>query len=530
MRIRDLALIGTSLAAVVSPAAGQQTAPRVRWAHISYLTTATAYIDAGRADGLRDTSRVAVIRGDTMVAVLSINFLSTHQAACDLSGVAAALRVGDSVRFTPVTEAHDSAAAVAAVPPVARPAPSTTGWRPNGGLRGRVGLYYLLIRPRDGSGAQFSQPSGDLRLTGNGLGGTGLGISLDMRSRRTLQTRADGFGSVARQQTRVYSGSLTWQAAGSPLRLTAGRQWAPGMPSVGLVDGVSAQLDGAGWSSGVFAGSEPEPVNLGFSSSITQLGGYVQRHSRAGSPGRWSLSAGLSGSYLRTGTNREFLYLQGEYGTRRLSLFASQEVDYYRPWRRVGGERAISPTSTFANLQFHVSDAITVTTGLDNRRNARLYRDVVNPEITFDDAFRRGAWLGVSARSGRFLASVDARTSAGGSAGATGSYTLSLGADRLTRFGLSVRSRNTRYTSMGRSGWLQALTLGIEPGGRGSLQLTGGQRTERDTTAAATTVRWLSADFDLTLGRTWMAILSAYREQGGPTANDMLYAGLSFRF
>jgi hypothetical protein len=528
--MRNLALIGASLAAFVSPAAGQQTAPRTRWAHIAYLTTATAYIDAGHADGLRDTSRVAVMRGDTTVAMLPITFLATHRAACDLTGIAATLSVGDSVRFTPVADAPDSAPTAAAVPVAPRAVSSTTGWRPNGGLRGRVGLYYLLIRPRDGSGAQFAQPSGDLRLTGNELGGTGLGITLDMRSRRTLQTRADGLGSDARQQTRVYQGALSWQAAGSPLRLTAGRQWAPGMASVGLVDGMSAQLVGAGWSGGAFAGSEPEPVNLGLSGTITQLGGYVQRHSRAGSPERWSLSAGLSGSYLRTGTNREFLYLQGEYGTRRLSLFASQEVDYYRPWRRVGGERAISPTSTFANLQYRLSDAISVTTGIDSRRNARLYRDVINPEITFDDAFRRGAWVGVSARSGRFLASVDARTSTGGSAGTTGSYTLSLGADRVTRFGLSLRSRNTRYTSVGRSGWLQALTLGIEPGGRGSVQLTGGQRIERDTTAGATMVRWLSADLDYSLGRTWMGILSAYREQGGITANDLLYAGLSFRF
>ena len=530
MRIRDLALIGATLAAIAPRVAGQQKAPRVRWAHITYLTTATAYIDAGRADGLRDTSRVAVIRGDSTVAVLPITFLATHRAACDLAGVTAALSVGDSVRFAPMTDARDSAATVAVVPPVQRVATPAAGWRPNAGLRGRAGLYYLLIRPRDGSGAQFSQPSGDVRLSGNELGGTGLGISLDMRSRRTLQTRADGFGSDARQQTRVYQSSLSWHASGSPLRLTAGRQWAPGMPSVGLVDGVSAQLDGARWSGGAFAGSEPEPINLGLSGTITQIGGYVQRHSRVGSPGRWSLSAGLSGSYLRTGTNREFLHLQGEYGTRRLSLFASQEVDYYRPWRRVGGERAISPTSTFANLQFHLSDAISVTTGVDNRRNARLYRDVVNPEITFDDAFRRGAWLGVSAHRGRFLASVDARTSAGGSAGATGSYTLSLGADRLTRFGLSVRSRNTRYTSVGRSGWLQALTVGVEPGGLGSVQLTGGQRIERDAAAAATTIRWLSADLDLSLGRRWMAVGSAYREQGGSTANDLLYAGLSFRF
>jgi len=527
LRARDFAIL-CSVLAIPAPGASQQAPGRVvRWAHVTYLTTASAYIDAGVAEGLRDTSRLEVTRGDSTVAVLAVTFLATHRAACDVSGITAALVVGDSVRFT--AAAPDSGAPVAArpAPPPQRP------WdqRPRSAVRGRFGLSFLLVRPEDGSGAQIVQPSGEFRMLGSGLAGTGLGITADVRSRRALQTRADGLGTASRAQTRVYQAALTWQAPASPLRLSAGRQYAPGIAPVGLLDGVSAQWGGSGWGGGVFVGSEPEPVNLGFSGTTGQLGAYAQRRSGIASLARWGVTAGLSGSYLHGRANREFLYLQGDYATRRVSIFAAQEVDYYRPWRRVGGESAISPTSTFATFQLHVSDAFSLTSGVDSRRNVRLYRDVVSPETAFDDAFRRGAWVGLSARTGRFQAAVDARRSGGGSGGAAGSTTLSLGADRIARYGLSLRSRSTHYTSVGRSGWLQALTVGIEPGGRGSVQVGGGFRTERASTAGlTTTTHWFSADADVNLAGAWLMVLSAYREQGASSGYDLLYAGLSCRF
>lgn len=534
MSVCECAFLLSALA-IASPAAGQGAAARpTRWAHVTYLTPASAYLDAGRAEGLRggDSSHVEIVRGDSTIAVLRVAFLATHRAACDLTGVPTTLVVGDSVRFTPAAPAPDATAPVlTGAGSVSTGTPTPSKRSAGGGLRGRVGLYYLLVRPLDGSGAQVTQPSGDIRLSGNGLAGTGLGLAVDVRGRRSVQTRADGLGSDARTLTRVYQAALAWQVPGSLLRFTAGRQYAPGIAPVGLVDGVAAQVDGSAWGGGVFVGSEPEPVNLWLSGETTQLGAYVRRHNRTGSAARWGLSAGLSGSYLRGGTNREFLYLQGEYATRRLSVFAAQEVDFYRPWRRVDGEPAISPTSSFATLQLRLSDAVALSAGLDSRRNVRLYRDVVNPETSFDDAFRRGGWAGLSARVGRFQAALDARHSGGGTTGTAGSTTLSLGLDRLTHYGLSVRSRSTRYTSAARSGWLQALTLGVEPGGRGSLQVGGGWRSERDsTTARASITRWGSVDGDLSLARSWLLILSASREQGGSASYDLLYAGISYRF
>lgn len=510
---------------------GQRPADSPRWATVTYLTTASAYIDAGRAEGVSQGARLEVFRADTSVAVLRVAFLATHQAACDIVSATVTLAIGDSVRFTPVGPPPDSTAATAAgARPVVAPVASS---RPGGVLRGRVGFYYFGLRQLDGSGATFSEPSGDLRLSGSGLGQTALGIDLDVRSRRVAQARPDGFGTTAWAQTRVYQARVDWQTPGSPLRLAAGRQFAPGIATVGLVDGVSARLDGPRGGGGVFVGKQPDPVNLTFSGDITDVGIYVERHSPLDAmTHRWSLVGGVSGSYLAAGTNREFLYLQGDYRTRRLSVFAAQEVDYYRPWRRVGGESAFSPTSSFATLQFRLSDAVALTAGLDNRRSVRLYQDVVNPEVAFDDAFRRGAWVGVSARAGRVEAALDSRSSSGGPAGPAASYTASFGADRLTGLGLSLRARATRYTSGARAGWLQSMSLGVEPWGLGLLQVTGGTRREHADTIplTASAVQWMSTDLDVNLGRAWALVVSAYREWGGIEAHALVYAGLTLRF
>ena len=513
--------------ALARPASSQQPAAAVRWAKITYLTTETAYIDAGRAEGVTPTTVIEVVRAATTIARLKVTFLATHQAACALGTGAPPLAVADSVRFVPASVPVDTTPR-ADVPPASPRLLLSRG----GAIGGRVGLYYLTINQQNGSGGNFSQPSGDLRLLGSDIGGSGLGLDVDIRSRRLTQVRADGLGQTSWAQTRAYQAALSWQAPGSPYRFTAGRQFAPGIVPVGLVDGVSAGIDRAGWGSAVFVGKQPEPVNLGYSNQITSVGAYLERHSTATDLTRWSLLGGVSGSYLAAGTNREFLYLQGDYGTRRFQAYAAQEIDYYRPWRRVGGESALSPTSTFMTMRLQLTDGIALNTGIDSRRNVRLFQDVINPEVAFDNAFRRGGWVGLSARTGRLYLGLDGRTSGGGPTGRAASYTLSLGADRLTPWGLTLRTRSTRYTSVARSGWLQALSLGAQPLGLADVQISGGLRSERDSTltTATSTTRWVSIDGDMNVGRRWSIVVSAYRERGGIAAHDLLYAGMTLRF
>ena len=504
-------------------------------ARVTFVTTSSAYLNAGKSEGLIEGARVDVVRTGRTVGELKVSFVSSHQASCQIVSVVDSVMVGDSARYLPVASAAAPSPAVAArTGPAARPAAQRSARRSSTGtLRGRVGLYYLSVVQRDSFGGHFAQPSSDLRLNGGGLGGSPLGLALDVRTRRSVRA-LPGTTTSTTDQTRVYQAQVFWQAPGSPVRFTTGRQYAPGITSVGLLDGAALEINQSAWDYGLFGGLQPDLIDLGFSGDISQLGGYVRRHNRPTSLTRWSLTAGASGSYVTWHTNREFLYLQASYLTRRFSFYGVQEVDYYRPWRRVQGEQAVSPTSSFANLQLQLTGGLGLTAGFDNRRSVRMYHDVIDSTAAavFDETFRRGVWTGLTVRTPRhFRASFDVRTNHDATTGTANTYTLALAVERLTSLGIGLRTRSTRYTTGPRDGWLNSVSLGLEPWGRGSVALTSGWRTEHDSTAApALDIRWLSADMDVSLARSLFVILSAYRETGGLEAHDLVYAGLSYRF
>ncbi len=521
---RGIAVL-TCLAAFATPLGAQDSsAASFRTARVTYLTGASAYIDAGRENGLREGAPVQVIRGGAVIGVLKVAFLASRQASCDIVKESVSIAVGDSVRFTPVAPPPDSkVTAYTALPasprlPVMRNA-----------LRGRVGAQYLTIG--QGGGEGFTQPSLDLRLEGRPFGNGSIGLAVDVRARRTTSTFAGA--SAIDGHARAYQLALFWNPPGSRRRVTLGRQIAPGSAAVGLLDGVLAELIGPQWSAGLFGGSQPEPVTLGFSADILQLGGYVRRRSRPGGSQQWSTTLGVSGSYQAAHANREFAFLQGTFTSPRFNTFVSQEVDYYRPWKRTPGTGAISPTSTFVTARYRASERLDVHAGFDNRRNVLLYRDFVNPLTTFDDAFRQGAWVGLDVRlTRRYSVGFDARESASGAAGRADSYTLAARADRVTPLAMGVRARTTYFRSQSLDGWLHSLALSFDPSTRLHLELSGGARLEHDALAVPSrySIRWTGLDLDMNLASSWYLMLSANGERGGAAPTSEIFGGLSVRF
>lgn len=511
------------LVAVTTVAAAQDST--VRTATITYLTGASAYVNAGRDDGLREGALINVIRGGAAIGVLKVTFLASHQASCDRVSETVPIAVGDSVRFTAV--AAPKRDSTVAVRPIQR------GVSTRSGLRGRIGTHYLVVG--QGGGLGFTQPALDVRLDGRPFGGRPIGLTVDVRARRTFSTLAASTDVSGR--ARAYQLAMFWNPPASPARVTLGRQIAPGLAVVGMFDGLLAELNTARWSTGVFAGTQPDPANLGFATDIVQGGVYVQRRggSGGGTARRWSATLGASGSYENAHANREFAFLQGSFTSQRLSTFVSQEIDYYRPWKRTAGMAPVSFTSTFVTLRYRASDVLDVHTGFDNRRNVLLYRDVVNPLTTFDDAFRQGVWAGMGLRlSRRYSVGLDTRLSSGGPAGNASAYTLSLGADRLPVIAAGVRARSTYYRNRQVSGWLHSGALSFEPGTRLHFELSAGARMEHDALALPQdrTITWGGADFDVNLARAWFLMLSGVWEAGeaGSGSITQIYGGISMRF
>lgn len=507
-----------SWAVLARPAFGQDST-NLRTAVVTYVTSASVYIDAGREEGLREGAPVQVIRAGAVIATLKVSFLSSHQGSCEIVSQSTPIVVGDAVRFTPVAPSVDSTTAVSLRPPPHTP-------RVRSSLRGRIGAHYLIVGSDGGGG--FTQPSLDLFMDGRPSSQGPLAIAIDVRARRTASTLLAG--TAIDDQTRAYQLALSWSPPTSPTRLTLGRQIALGFASVGLYDGLSAELHTRRWSGALFTGTQPNPVTLDFATDVVEAGGYIQRHGRGEGGRLWSATVGLSGSYQNGHTNREFALLQGSYSTRRIAVFASQEIDYYRSWKRTNGTPAVSFTSTFATVRYRARDGIDLQAGFDNRRNVLLYRDVVNPVTTFDDAFRQGAWAGMYLRfARRYLVGLDARRSSGGAAGTADAVTATFGADRLAGTIVGLRARTTYYHSPALDGWLQSASLAAYPGIM-HIELSGGVRNEQERFAvASSTISWIGGDLDVSLARVWYLMVSGTVERG-PERTTQLYGGFNVRF
>jgi len=512
---------------------------------VTYVTGQSVYIGAGHLDGVWVGSRVMIVHGGVPVAELRVRYLSSHGASCELPSGSASVTVADSVRFSLERKAlpsRDSSATTIAAAHSRTASPRNASWARSAGVRGRVGVSYLLVSPRDSTQGRIAQPAADLRLEGYNVGGSSLSFVLDARTRRTYSNPAGGESS-SDGGTRVYQASASWNDVRSGARVTLGRQYSNPLSPVSLFDGATAELDRRNFGFGFFGGTQPDYQSLSFSGAIREYGGYIQIHQPQQSPDaagffrRWSVTMGGIGSYDHSSLNREFLFAQTQYLDRRLFFFATQEVDYNRGWKRDLGESVLAPTSTFATAQLQLSDAISVHAGFDNRRNVRLYRDFISPETAFDDSFREGYWSGLSVMALRHLRfGLDARASSGGTSGRADSYTGSAGFERIFPLEGSVRFRTTRYTSDRAEGWLYSGAIGVTPAWRLHLELNGGARDDRypggapPASASATSVRWLGVDADVGLARSWYLLLSASRTSGGGEGNDQLYTTLSYRF
>jgi len=510
--------------AAPSPAAADTAGAR-----ITYIAGGSVYIDAGRAEGLREGTVVEVTRDGRSIATLAVAYLSEHRASCTIASATEPPAVGDEVRyvFRKPAAGGDTGETAAG-----RPSPAARGRFGGPGLHGRAGVRYLVLR--DGGGAQdngFTQPSLDLRLDGDGLGGSDFDLHVDVRARQTYRNWS---GSEDQRLSRVYRLDSTYHLPDTRQRITVGRQFAPSLEAVSLFDGVLYESNGDRWGAGFLAGTQPDPADLGFDGTVREYGGYLVLRSLPPESRQWAVTLGLIDSYAEGDVNREWLYLQGRYRGPRLSGFLSQEIDYNRSWKTSqAGESTFSPTSTFASLHVRATDRITFQAGYDNRRSVRLWLDRITPATVFDDTHRQGAWAGASFQIGDHLRiGGDGRVSTGGPSGRADGFSASLGWDGLGAVNAGFSLRETRYGNERSDGWLHTVTGGFDLGRFARMDLSAGrvEETDQDSPELDRSDDWFGLDLEVVLVRRWFLSLSGERYTGTFQDQDQMYAAITYRF
>jgi hypothetical protein len=505
-------------------------------ARITYVTANSVYVNVGSLDGLRVDDKVEVLRGDQVVATLVVTDLSSHRAALRYDDPSLELKVDDIVRFVPhglpVAEEPDGPGTLAT--PAAPVSVETPRRQRDRTLRGRIGLRYLSVRDSLADSGSLSQPALDFRLDAAAFGAVPLEAHIDVRAARSTRTLTGG-AETSDSRTRIYRASLGWNPADSPWRLTLGRQITPALSALSIYDGISAEYARTRWSTALVAGSQPNRVNQGYSSETREYGGYFRWNAAPGAAVRYDLTTGLIGSYQQGEINREFVYLQGSLRATRWNLFATQEVDLNRGWRKQAGESSVSPTSTFLTANFAATPRWDLSAGYDDRRNVRLYLDLITPETVFDEQHRRGFWLSSRVRpSARTYVGLELRSDSG-APGAAHRYSVQFGINDLTPIALRIRSRTSLYENDRADGWLQSVSAGLTLGERWHLDLTAGTHNETRLDpapgeAAERRNSWLSLECDYYLARRWLMFGSIEQSRGDEERLRQLELGVSYFF
>src|SRR5689334_5254105 len=89
IRVITLGVAALAAGARVSPAqtavperAVAATQPSVSWTTVTYLSGQQVYVDAGTANGLREGSRLEVVRSGSVIATIVVAFISSTKSSC----------------------------------------------------------------------------------------------------------------------------------------------------------------------------------------------------------------------------------------------------------------------------------------------------------------------------------------------------------------------------------------------------------------------------------------------------------------
>lgn len=513
---------------------------------ISFISGTEIYIAAGRQDGLAEGSVVEVIRGDSVVATLRVKFLASHKANTELVKGTSELALADTVRFHRFVATQQ----VAIGAPIAAPRPRRLSGQ---GLHGRIGSRYLhattntVAADQVGGSNGFSQPSLDARLYGLAIGGTPLGVALDLRARQT--TTSSVGGTTVDGHTRAYQAVVFWNAPDAKFRMAAGRQYLTYISSIGLFDGGLVEVNGRHLSVGGFAGWEPDAATLQFSGAVHDYGAYLTMHNAPGGMTSTAFTLGAVGSYQGSTERRQWGIAQANVSNRYLSLYLLQEVDYYPAWKLQGPNAessAVSFTSQFANVSARPKPWLSINATYDKRRNVRLIRDFTNPETIFDDAYREGYGGGVQYSGRMFYLGGDWRRSTGATVLDANSYTATLGANRVAPLSLGFSLRATWYqnqndssavnpSSIQTDGHLYSGHVSFDPATVIHVDLNAGMRQEANPVFVdLQKSTWYGVDIDVALARQWYFSFSGLRQQDpanpGTSTLTQVYSGLTWRF
>jgi hypothetical protein len=521
---------------------------------VKYVADGAIYLSGGRNAGLSAGMKLAVRRAaaeaDAVpIAEVEVVSVAAASAACQVRSSSQPIQAGDLAYLSPedtqtVQALHASGQARRYAQVVAFSSGDPLEEEAREGIpkpplpeinrvRGRIGFEYSGIRDRTGSGLN----SNDLGMVFRGdltrIGGSYWSLSGYWRGRRN--TRGGGL----EQQTltdllnRTYHLTLSYDNPNSPYRIGFGRLYLPWATSLDTIDGgYFARRFGAHTTSGIFAGTTPDPTSWNYNPNRQIAGAFTSYEDGSYESVHYTGTAGLAFTRVLSRPERQFAFFENVISYQRsVTLYHTIEVDNYRPSLIADG-KGVGVSRSFLTLRLQPARILSIDVSHNYFRNTPTFDPRLVGTGLLDKLLFQGLSAGfrldlplsltVSSSLGKSDRSGDAKSSWNQMYGLT--------VRRIWTTGVRADLRYSKFDSAFGRGSYRSILFSRQLGEDLRFDLQAGDQNYSSALTRQSRARYVNASFDWNLAAHYVLGGGYTIYRGQVQSYDQLYINLGYRF
>ncbi len=568
------------MVALLPAVACAQDAPEKIAFRVKYLAEGVAYLDGGRAAGLKvgqklivqrdvapqtqDDSKPSPPSSSAAIATLQVISVAASSAVCEITSSSEAVQVGDTARLAPEAAKEEEQEkqeqrlvggreypqiiTFTGSDPVIEEVRASVPRPPSpeiNRMRGRIGVEYSSILTANTPSSTSSEVGIVARFEMSRIGGTYWNFNGYWRGRFTTLSGSAAPATVSDLINRTYTLSAQYNNPDSPLVAGGGRLYLPWATSLDTIDGgyIGRKVSDR-TTVGVFGGTTPDPTSYDYNPNGKLGGAFVNVQGGSFEGWRYSATFGLALAAIQWHATRQFGFIETSISFKHnWSLYDATQIDVAHsvvitPGSTTGTPGPPTTTSTGGLNRSYLTLRYQPNSHIEFDLNDTYYRDfpTFDPALIGTGLLDRYLFQGFSGgvrvnlpktfsvytELGKSSASSDTKGSL------NQMYGVALG--EIWHTGIRADARYSKFNSSFGSGDYKAVLLSRQLAERLQWQFQAGFQNFNSTLTATTKTHFLDTDLDWTVGRLFFFEAGYTWQRGGTMNYDQLRFMVGKRF
>ena len=365
---------------------------------VTYISSEGFYINGGTNYDLKKDDTLIVMRKDVLIATCIIKNISKKSSACVILEKSGELQIGDQI-------IKSNTSALVLIKPKEKDGMGSIPTKKkmsdtSNRLSGYYATQHYITTDMSNSSLSSYQPSVRTKLKIDNLFSKKMKLHIKHRSR--YYNRSSNQNIMSSQDNwshRLYEFAIYSTDKLQSIQYSFGRQSIYQMRGIGFVDGLYLGKSlNKKVKIGTAIGLEPDNLNQKINFKRKKAGLFLAYTMVNKDDKKILLSAALAGSYISSDINREYLYLQADYTSTKLSINQFAELDYYRSIRKEAFDKSFSFTSYYGRVNYNLNPSYSFYISYDTRERVLYLEDSYSSDTLFDDNNNRGIKMGARLR------------------------------------------------------------------------------------------------------------------------------------